>query len=409
MEISLQNRITFFSELLTCSHNIFYWCYDPELNMLNADTPEASVYDALLAVNGCKEYLMACLKKENETNPMVLSDTMGLIWIAVPEYAGEHLTRVHVIGPVFISDVSANTLERQLSEKGYSVKVKNTFLKLLHKLPVLSVTTFFQYGQMLYYTITGEKLSLSGFHFQLPPSENKSLKDLPVKMRSARESHGTWAAEQEVYRMVAEGNLDYQETWDKLSVTGSYSMFSLGDPLRQAKDLGLTFTVLTSRAAMWGGLSPELAYTLSDYYIQSLETSSSIPQIHEIIKSMYQDYVTRVHDMKQNTHISRQIQDSCNYIQIHSAEKLRIADIAAQVGYAEYYFSKKFKKEMGISVKDYIKKVKVERAKIMLRSETMSIQEISEELSFGTQSYFAETFHKFTGLTPGEYRNKFLD
>lgn len=62
---------------------------------------------------------------------------------------------------------------------------------------------------------------------------------------------------------------------------------------------------------------------------------------------------------------------------------------------------------MGISVKDYIKKVKIERAKIILRSETISIQEISEMLSFGTQSYFSETFHKITGMTPGEYRSKY--
>lgn len=407
MEISLQNRITFFSELLTCSHNILYWCYDPELELLNADTPEAPVYDALLSINGCKEYLRSWL--EGNTKPLILSDAMGLMWAAVPELSNRHTTRVHVIGPVFISDISANTLEKHLSEKGYSIKIKKTFLELLYTLPVLSVTTFFQYGQMLYYTIRGEKIAISEFQFQLPSPEHKSGQDIPVKMRSSKESHGTWAAEQELYRMVAEGNTDYQEAWDKLAVTGSYPMFSLGDPMRQSKDMALTLTSVTSRAAMWGGLTPELAYTLSDYYIQGIESASSIPEIQEILHTMFQDYVSRVHDMKENSHISRQIQDSCNYIQIHSAEKLSIADIAAQVGYAEYYFSKKFKKEMGISVKDYIKKIKVERAKIILRSETISIQEISEALSFGTQSYFAETFHKFTGMTPGEYRSKFTE
>jgi len=407
MEISLQNRITFFSELLTCSHNILYWCYDPELEFLNADTPEAPVYDALLSINGCKEYLRSWL--EGNTKPLILSDALGLMRAAVPELSNGHTTRVHVIGPVFISDVSANTLEKHLSEKGYSIKIKKTFLELLHTLPVLSVTTFFQYGQMLYYTIRGEKIAISEFHFQLPSPEQKPGHDIPVKMRSSKESHGTWAAEQELYRMVAEGNTDYQEAWDKLAVTGSYPMFSLGDPMRQMKDMALTLTAVTCRTAMWGGLTPELAYTLSDYYIQGIESASAIPEIQEILRAMFQDYVSRVHDMKKNSHVSRQIQDSCNYIQIHSAERLSIADIAAQVGYAEYYFSKKFKKEMGISVKDYIKKIKVERAKIILRSETISIQEISESLSFGTQSYFAETFHKFTGMTPGEYRSKFTE
>lgn len=403
MKMNLKNKIDFFTELITCSHNIYYWCYNPQLELLNADTPEASVYDALLTITGCKQYIKSHLDKV--TKPLILSDTVGLMWIAVFEMIGENPAKIHIIGPVFISDISAGTLERYLSDKGYSVKVKNTFLKSLHNLPVLSVTTFFQYGQMLYYTVTGEKTTPSDFHFQLPNAGQKSHTDISVKMHSARESQGTWAVEQELYRMVAEGNLDYQDTWGKLSVTGSSPMFRLGDPLRQTKVMGLAFTVLTSRAAMWGGLSPELSYTLSDYYIQSLEASSSFPEIQEIIHSMYQDYINRVHDMKQNSDISRQIQDSCNYIQVHSAEKLSISDVAAQVGYAEYYFSKKFKKEMGISVKDYIKKVKVERAKILLRSETITVQEISESLSFGTQSYFAEIFHKFTGVTPGEYRN----
>ena len=173
--------------------------------------------------------------------------------------------------------------------------------------------------------------------------------------------------------MVAEGNTDYQEAWDKLAVTGSYPMFSLGDPMRQSKDMALTLTSVTSRAAMWGGLTPELAYTLSDYYIQGIESASSIPEIQEILHTMFQDYVSRVHDMKENSNISRQIQDICNYIQILSAEILSIG------------------------------------AKIILRSETISIQEISEALSFGTQSYFAETFHKFTGMTPGKYRSKFTE
>lgn len=405
MEISLQNRIAFFSELLTCSHNILYWCYDPEMKLLNTDIPEAPVYDALLSVNGCKEYLQSYLEKN--TKPIILSDEMGLMWSAVPELSGGHPTRIHIIGPIFISDISANTLEKHLAEKGYSVKVKKTFLELLHTLPILSITTFFQYGQMLYYTIREEKINMSEFHFQLSSPEHRSGRNVPEKIRSSKETHGTWAAEQELYRMVTEGNLDYQAAWDKLSVTGSYSTFSLGDPLRHTKDMALVFIALTSRAAMYGGLTPELAYALSDYYIQSLESASTIPEIPEVLRVMFQDYVSRVHDIKENSHISRQIHDSCNYIQIHSTEKLTIANIAAQIGYSEYYFSKKFKKEMGISVNDYIKKVKVERAKIILRSETTSIQKISEALCFSNQSHFAETFHKITGMTPGEYRNKF--
>lgn len=236
-----------------------------------------------------------------------------------------------------------------------------------------------------------------------PETDNREQP--PVDIRSSKDSHGTWAAEQELIRMVEEGNLEYQDAFDKIAITGSGGQFHLGDPIRQAKDYVLIFVVLCSRAALRAGLSPELAYTLSDFYIQSVENAASVSEIQETGHTMYQDYISRVHALKKNSHISKQIQDSCNYIQLHSSEKLNISDIANRVGYAEYYFSKKFKKEMGISVNEYIKETKINRAKIMLKTETSSIQDISEALNFCSQSYFAETFQKITGMTPGAYRS----
>lgn len=311
-----------------------------------------------------------------------------------------------MIGPVSIANISNSTLDELFSNYNYSVKLKSTFLKVLRTIPILSVTTFFQYGQMLHYTVTDNKIPINRFHFQIPLEIQRESSEFSTKTLSPKESYGTWIAEQELCHMVMEGNMDYQSTWNKLSATSSYSTLNLREPLRHLKDSAIVFTSLTARAAICGGLSPELAYTLNDYYIQSLESCSSIPEIQEILDGMFRDYVSRVHVMKQNPKVSRQIQDGCNYIQIHSAEKLRISDIAAQVGYAEYYFSKKFKKEMGISVNDYIKQVRVERAKIILRSKKTNIQDISHDLGFSTRSQFAEIFHKFTGMSPAEYRNK---
>lgn len=403
MEMTLQGKIDFFSELITCSHNLCYWCFDPALTLLSTNCQDEAVYDALFAISGCKDFLKANLTAHQK--PLVMTDSMGLMWIAAFEVSENVVTRIHAIGPAFISDISIKTLEQRLSLTNYSLRVKNTFIQTLRALPVLSVTSYFQYGQMLHYTITGEKIPVGSFEFPNIQQEPDIKGQLPVDIRSSKDSHGTWAAEQELIRMVEEGNLEYQDAFDKIAVTGTGGQFNLGDPIRQAKDYVLVFIVLCSRAALRAGLSPELAYTLSDFYIQSVEYASSISEIQETGRTMYQDYISRVHELKQSSHISRQIQDSCNYIQLHSAEKLNIADIADQVGYAEYYFSKKFKKEMGISVNEYIKETKINRAKIMLKTETSSIQDISEALNFCSQSYFAEAFQKITGMTPGEYRS----
>lgn len=61
---------------------------------------------------------------------------------------------------------------------------------------------------------------------------------------------------------------------------------------------------------------------------------------------------------------------------------------------------------MGCSVADYIKREKIAQAKLLLSGTKMSIQEISDELTFGSRSYFSSSFQKETGLSPSEYREQ---
>ena len=82
-------------------------------------------------------------------------------------------------------------------------------------------------------------------------------------------------------------------------------------------------------------------------------------------------------------------------------EKLSIADVARRAGCADYYLSRKFKAETGISLNDYIK-----RTKPLLLSTDLNVQEICERLHFGSRSFFAETFREVTGTTPAAFRRE---
>lgn len=403
MDFLLQEKLDFFSKLLTCSHDLYYWCYNPKLDLLSTNCPNVTLYEALFALSSCQDYLKEYMQTQH--NPLILTDSAGLMWIASFECADGKIYRTHLIGPAFIADISVKTFEKKLSQGEYSLKTKNAILNILHSVPVLAITTYFQYGRMLHYTVTGEKIETSAFQYQSYEKENRDSEYLrPPKKLTISESHGTWAAEQNLMRMIEEGNLDYQDILNKISVTGSTGNFRIGDPLREAKDYMLAFIVLSSRAAMRGGLSPELSYTLSDFYIQSVEHSNHIAEIQEIGSTMYQDYVMRVHDLKMNSQRSRQIQECICYIQLHTEDDINIKNIATQFGYTEYYFSKKFKKEMGISINEYIRQCRIEHAKVLLKSTDETIEFISERLHFCSQSYFAETFRRYTDMTPVEYR-----
>ncbi len=57
-----------------------------------------------------------------------------------------------------------------------------------------------------------------------------------------------------------------------------------------------------------------------------------------------------------------------------------------------------------MTVTDYINKIRIQRASDMLRKENLTMQEIADQCGFSDANYFARTFRKITGQSPGEYR-----
>ena len=69
------------------------------------------------------------------------------------------------------------------------------------------------------------------------------------------------------------------------------------------------------------------------------------------------------------------------------------------------YLSTRFKQVTQTSIPDYISRQKILEAKRLLRLTDKPLSEISEYLSFSSQSYFQNVFKKIAGITPLEYRN----
>ena len=58
------------------------------------------------------------------------------------------------------------------------------------------------------------------------------------------------------------------------------------------------------------------------------------------------------------------------------------------------------------SIGDYAILFRIERAKLLLETSDMSIQDISDALGFSTRSYFSQCFREVTGMTPKGYQQK---
>lgn len=81
-----------------------------------------------------------------------------------------------------------------------------------------------------------------------------------------------------------------------------------------------------------------------------------------------------------------------------------INSIATALHLTPAYFSRVFKKKMGITCMEFIKNYRVELAKDLLQGTDISIQEISEMTGYASVNYFSQQFKSITGVSPGHYR-----
>lgn len=94
------------------------------------------------------------------------------------------------------------------------------------------------------------------------------------------------------------------------------------------------------------------------------------------------------------------------FIEENYMQECGLAEVAAHVHLNPSYFSSLFKKETGESVTGYVLKLRMQKAKLLLKSTDMRIFEISEAIGFNDSNYFTNTFNKMTGLSPKEFRKQ---
>lgn len=104
-----------------------------------------------------------------------------------------------------------------------------------------------------------------------------------------------------------------------------------------------------------------------------------------------------------------EIMQAQRYIELHMNSKISLEEIAKELHMNASYFSRMYKKETGETFVEYVNRVKIERAKDLLRWSNHSVEGISESLGYDNKSYFAKLFKSLTGLTPGEYRGKGME
>jgi two-component system response regulator YesN len=170
--------------------------------------------------------------------------------------------------------------------------------------------------------------------------------------------------------------------------------------LEQAKQeiLQAVYTYLAKRNIQASGLFRDEAYAR-----MTQKASQSVIDIlrwtNYILEQMF-DYESQL--QKSYTIVDRINQ----FIRGHYMEDIGRNEIAAEFFLAPEYLSKMYKKQTGLSLKDYIIEYRIEQSKILLKKGDMQIGDVAEAVGFENFTYFSTIFKKYTGLSPNQYRKQ---
>lgn len=97
------------------------------------------------------------------------------------------------------------------------------------------------------------------------------------------------------------------------------------------------------------------------------------------------------------------------YIAEHYTQPLSLHELAERFNFNYYYLSSYFRNHSDAGFKEYLNKLRVQRAEELLRYGNISVSDIGGQVGFTDNSYFTKVFKKYTGKTPSEFRKAFRE
>ncbi|MBR1478420.1 MAG: response regulator [Lachnospiraceae bacterium] len=101
------------------------------------------------------------------------------------------------------------------------------------------------------------------------------------------------------------------------------------------------------------------------------------------------------------------VKQAISYMEQHYREKLQLTDVAEQV-YVSHWHLSKLLNSTGRSFSELLNEIRIENAKKLMEDSSLHIIDIAERVGFADTAHFSRVFKKHTGISAGEYRNKYL-
>ena len=125
----------------------------------------------------------------------------------------------------------------------------------------------------------------------------------------------------------------------------------------------------------------------------------------EELKEWFLGFIEKIAaEMKSGRYLPGIVGNAKNYISEHIRDDLRLSTVAYIVGSTPNHLSTLFKKSTGESYIEYVNRMRIEHARMLLQTTDCSAKEIAFKCGYANPNYFSRIFKKISGTTISEYR-----
>jgi AraC family transcriptional regulator len=94
------------------------------------------------------------------------------------------------------------------------------------------------------------------------------------------------------------------------------------------------------------------------------------------------------------------------YLEAHAAQPITLEGLAGLANLSVFHFARLFKQATGLPPYQYVLRWKIERAKHLLRRDSLAVADLSDELGFASPISFAAAFKRLVGCTPQQFQRR---
>src|SRR5256714_2725700 len=335
----------------------------------------------------------------------VFRDAIQLEFLAAGVWDGAEHRGVIVAGPC-IRKVSHPQLLREMSQKErFPLAMQRQLRQGYSALTMVDEAKLQAISSLLINVFTPGMMQPQRIEIALPSEDGTAVKfnnDLEQD-RALIESR--YESENKLLHAIARGDPQLLEQAMEESKGIPWPYRHPDTPVRSMKNLSLTANTLFRKAAESAGVHPLYLDSVSGKFAIQIEQAQSIAELTRLYEEMPHVYCTLVRELSVAA-LPSLVREAVTFIRFNIDQPLSLNPLADTLGVHPSYLSRTFKKALGMTLTDYINKLRIEEAKYLLDQGNESVATIALSVGYNDPNYFSKVFTKLEHVTPYAYRKR---